>query len=120
MSGDKCIETKDVKGNRNYKDSVFRDLFTSWSSSISIFFVFIKYILSFLTLQRSSSFLNYHNTYPHHSYFVLHETYLKCFYKYYLYIGYQHHMGWAKLIRFLNVECTLWLERLLFLALYFF
>jgi|GEM_PF-4023437 len=37
MSDDKCIEYKDVKGNRNYKDSVFRELFTSWGSSISLY-----------------------------------------------------------------------------------
>ena len=37
MSDDKRIEYKDVKGNRNYKDSVFRDLFTSWGSPISLY-----------------------------------------------------------------------------------
>ena len=37
MSDDNKFEDKNVKGNRNYKDSVFRDLFTSWGSSISLY-----------------------------------------------------------------------------------
>lgn len=37
MSDDKHVEHKDVKVNRTYKDSVFRDLFTSYESPISLY-----------------------------------------------------------------------------------